>query len=53
MILFLVTAAVLLGLLVGIPLWSGQGFDGLPLLMVAALGVAVLVSAIWGKTRRD
>jgi hypothetical protein len=53
MILFLVTAAVLLGLLVGIPIWSGQGFDNMPVLMIAALGAAVLVSAIWGKTRKD
>jgi hypothetical protein len=53
MILFLVTAAVLLGLLVGIPFWSGRGFDNMPVLMLAGLGVAVLVSAVWGKTRRD
>ncbi|MBO1077411.1 hypothetical protein [Roseomonas haemaphysalidis] len=53
MMLFLVTSAVLLGLLVGIPLWSGQGFDNMPFLMIAGLGVAVLVSAVWGRTRPD
>lgn len=53
MILYLGTSAVLLGLLVGIPFWSGRGFDAMPLPMIAGLAVAVLVSAIWGRTRRD
>jgi hypothetical protein len=53
MVLFLVTALVLLGLLVGIPLWSGQGFDAMPVAMVAVLAVGVLVSLVWGRSPKD
>jgi hypothetical protein len=50
---FLITTLVLLGLLVGIPLWSGTELEMPTVLAVALLAVAALVSAVLGRTRRD
>jgi hypothetical protein len=53
MILFLVTSAVLLGLLAGIPLWATGSFDQMPVAAVAILAVGVVLSAMLGRTPRD
>lgn len=53
MILFLVTALVLLGLLVIIPFWAGTGLDGVPVIAVTALAVGVVISAVIGRSPKD
>ncbi|MBO1074066.1 hypothetical protein [Roseomonas marmotae] len=53
MFLFLITALVLLGLLVAIPVWMGTEFDQMPFATIGVLVIGVLLSAIWGRTPKE
>ena len=53
MVLFLITAMVLLGLLAVIPFWAGTGLQGVPFAMIGLLAVGVVLSAIFGRAPKE